>query len=276
MITLDEKEFRRIVVFVRDRYGINLEKKFALVQARLSLDIERRGFGSFKDYFDKIFSDPKSIECQCMIDKLSTNHTFFFRETGCINHMRRTAIPEMLKDGVNNFMIWCAASSSGQECYSVAMVLEDMLSLSPGRFSYSIMGSDINTQVLAAARAGVYPIAELEKIPSSYQKRFCRIRSDGFFEVSDELKRRMFWFRQNLMQPFTLSRTYHIIFCRNVMIYFAPEAKKKLIYSLNKVLRTGGYLYLGTTETADSHSELFTHVAPSILRRKQKERYHAE
>lgn len=275
MITLDEKEFHRVVVFVRDRYGINLEKKFALVQARLSLDIERKGFTSFKEYFDSIFSDPKSLECQNMIDKLSTNHTFFFRETACIEHMRRSAIPEMLKDGVSNFLIWCAASSSGQECYSIAMVLEDMLSLSPGLFSYSITGSDINTQVLSKARAGVYPLPELDKIPLSYQKRFCRIRSDGYFEVSDELKRRMFWFRQNLMQPFILSRTYHIIFCRNVMIYFDSDAKKKLVCSLNNVLRSGGYLYLGTTETADSRSDLFTHVAPSVLRRKQKEPHHA-
>ncbi len=273
MIPLDDHEFYRAVEYVRAHYGINLEKKMALVQARLSLDIERKGYRSFKEYFDKVFAAPQSLEAQQMIDKISTNHTFFFREPSCFEHMKKAALPELLKRGTKQISIWSAAASTGQECYSIAMLLDDYLRMHKTEASFRIVGTDINSQVLRTAADGVYPQSEFFKIPSLYRSRYCIQRSDGFFEICADLKSRISWHKNNLVDPKNAVFRYHLIFCRNVMIYFDAPTKQRLMQRLHRAIYDDGYLYLGGTETVDPGRKYFTYISPSIFLKNKVTQY---
>lgn len=269
MLTLSDRQFQRIVCFVRDRYGINLIKKRALIQGRLALDIQRRGFSSFDAYFDDVIAHPGGAECQRMIDKLSTNHTFFFREPDCLAHMRDVAVPAFARSGVRRLDIWCAASSTGQECYSIAMTLEDALhSLD---MSYRILGSDINDQALAVAQAGVYDIRELAGIPEKYVKRFCVPRDERSFEISRALMERVTWKQINLAQPlrFFQNASFHLIFCRNVMIYFDASLKEAITDELHRIVRGDGFVYVGGTETLDMKRTRFQYLRPSVFEKRR-------
>lgn len=269
MLVLNEREFLRAVSFVRDNYGINLEKKYALVQARLALDIEHKGYSSFAEYFDVVFANPHGAESQSMIDKISTNHTFFFREPRCFEHMKNVAVPAFVRQGIRHICIWSAASSSGQECYTIAMILDDLLKSRYGGVSFSILGTDVNSVVLKTAAEGIYPAAEIQKIPPSFQKRYCVRRQDGDYEISPALKSLISWKKVNLIEPLRGIFRYHLLFCRNVMIYFDAATKEDLAKRLHKAIFNDGYLYLGSTETVDPARKYFTYISPSVFARKQ-------
>ena len=271
MLVLGDREFARIADFVRENYGINLTKKIALIQGRLALDIERRGYPSFKAYFDEVIAHPGGTECQHLIDKLSTNHTFFFREPDCLEHMCRTAVPELVKKGVTQIDVWCAAAASGQECYTVAMVLAEALLLHRG-VSYHILGSDINSEVLKKAAAGIYANAELQHIPPRFHKRYCRPVDDGHFEIVPALKERISWQQINLVKPPRTMKPQHLIFCRNVMIYFEPDVKEALTAELYRLVRDGGFVYIGNTETLDMKRTRFCYLGPSVFAKKEQSR----
>lgn len=267
MPKLTEREFVRLVKFVREKFGINLEKKRELIEARLSYDINTRGFHSYTQYLDCVTGDPLGKECQNMIDRLSTNYTFFFRESTCLQHLKKVVVPELLQRGEKTIRIWSAAASSGQECYTIAMVMEDALALQAEGVTYSILGTDINGQMLEMAQRGVYPVAESKNIPQTYQRRYCRTVDAEHFEITEKLRNHIRWKRQNLMESFCIAQPFHVVFCRNVMFYFAPETRALLIGSLGDAVRPGGYLYIGTTESLAAQSKLFRYVAPSIYRK---------
>ena len=264
MICLTEQEFHKIEKFVRDNFGINLEKKFALIQARLSLDIERRGYSSFEEYYQTVASNPHGQECQHMVDKLSTNHTFFFREPVSFDHMSQVALPELIKKGVDEIRVWSAAASTGQEIYSIAMVLDEALSLY-GKADFVLTGSDINEEALATAENGIYPIAELARIPQKFRQRYCVKHSNGTFEIAPFLRKHVSFHLKNLVRPFGVMQKMHFVYCRNVMIYFKADVKQKLTEELNRVILTGGYLYIGSTETIDPAKRFFKYIKPSVF-----------
>lgn len=268
MISLNECEFHRVVEFVKLHYGINLEKKYALVQARLALEIEREGYTSFRTYFDEVFAAPNGAAAQAMIDKLSTNHTFFFREPASFDHLVQSAFPEFVRRGLRHVLIWSAAASTGQECYTIAMLLDEYCRTSGADISFSVVGSDINSQVLKTAAAGVYSAAELARIPSRLHSRCCLLRDNGSFAVAPEIKARVSWRRNNLVGPLSLVYRYHVIFCRNVMIYFDAATKQKLTQSLHRAMYEKGLLYIGNTETIDSTRRFFSSISPSVFLRK--------
>lgn len=267
LLTLNDRDFERIVRFVRENYGIELGKKRALIQGRMGLDIERRGFASFTQYLDAVLARPAGLECQHMIDKLSTNHTFFFREPGCFTHMRDVAVPALVRAGATRIDVWCAAVSTGQECYAAAMTLDEALAPYP-RATYRILGSDVNTEVLAVARRGVYDAAQLEAIPKRYHSRYLRVREDGSFEIAERLREHIEWRRVNLVRSLAAIPQQHLVLCRNVMIYFAPDTKDALCAELHRITRDGGYVYVGSTETLDMKRMRFRYVEPSVFAKK--------
>ena len=267
MIQISDGEFQRLVSFVRERYGINLEHKRELVVSRLSLELSRLGYTSYSRYLDQVISSPEGTQGQQMIDRLSTNHTYFFRDEHSLRHLTATAVPELLSRGCRHISIWCAAASSGQECYSIAMELDSCLSLSGPELSFSILGTDINKHVLDQARSGIYDNKELENIPSRFRRRYTRDQGDGSFAIAPQLRRRVQWQQKNLMQPFDFPRPQDLIFCRNVMIYFRPETRRQLVARLHQALQPGGYLYVGATESIDMERRYFRYIAPTVYRK---------
>ena len=267
MLPLSETEFSQLVAFVRGRYGINLEKKRELVISRLSFHISSRGFRSYGEYLREVTSNPDGDECQRMIDRLSTNHTYFFREMECLKHFIGTALPQRLSESADPVRICCAAASSGQECYTIAMELRAALSIASPPTDFTILATDVNREVIAAGERGVYPDKELANIPDRLRRLCTKNVGNGSFEVTEALRSHVVWKRMNLMDPFFFPYSFDAVFCRNVMFYFNPETRETLVPKFSAVLKPGGCFYVGLTESIDRHRHYFSYIAPSIYRK---------
>lgn len=263
-MTLSDRDFQRLSSFVQSRFGINLSGKRSLIESRLAYDISRRGFESFGPYIDLVTGCPQGGECQHMINRLSTNYSFFFRDTGYISHLKGKALPQLLREGRRRVELWSAGCAGGQEAYSVAMVLSSMAAA--GGFDFHITGTDINTEVLETAERGSYPAGELKSIPEAY-RRYVRGPENGRIEMAEELRAHISWERENLMDMSLAAPAYDIVFCRNVLIYFAPETRKQIADKLYLAIRPGGYLYTGAMEAMEFKSRRFVYIAPSIYRK---------
>ena len=263
---LTDTDFVRLVNFVRQTAGINLEKKRTLIEARLTFDITRRGFTSFKDYLNTVTSNPDCDECQNMLNRLSTNYTYFFRESAALNFVADKFIPEFLTTDGKFVNIWCTACSSGEEPYSLAMMLEHTAQVRLGLLNYSILATDINTELLEKATVGSYPIKQLETIPESY-RRYVSVQSDSF-QIDKGIRAHISWKYNNLMNEVFLNQ-WNLILCRNVMIYFNSDTRTKLAESLWNALRPSGYLIIGTTENVDIGRKLFAYREPSIYTKRR-------
>lgn len=265
---MTDSEFSRLVAFVKNGYGIDLAKKRELVESRLSLHISKLGCASYTKYLDSVTRGPEGAECRAMIDRLSTNHTYFFREMDAIRDFIDRAVPEILARPAGEIRIWCAAASSGQECWTLAMELGACLQLRVPLANYSILATDVSERALARGEKGIYPLAELEKIPVRFS-RSCTRRVDGeHFEIAPELRPHVEWQRLNLMEPFSFTRAFDAVFCRNVMFYFDNNTRAALLPKLGSSLCPGGRLYVGVTETIDRERRYFDYLAPSIYRKK--------
>lgn len=265
MKPLTDTEFQFIVDFVRGRVGINLEKKRALIEARLSFFIERHGFNSYASYISRIRLNPDGEESRDMINRLSTNYTYFFREPHYIDYLHHRLLPELCADGRRGALkIWCAGCSGGEECYSLAAVLERYVQLTGKRVEYTILATDINSELLASARKGQYPIAELEKMPMQYRFVYKNVKSFSFF---NDIQRRIEWKYENLLEC-GYNDEFDIIFCRNVMIYFQNELRQTLTKRFYDALKQDGCLFISATESIDINTHMFVHEKPSAYRKR--------
>lgn len=265
MAAISDRDFLRLVNFVRDRFGINLEHKRQLIDARLAFDLSRRGYAGFEPFVAKILANPEGEECQRMINKLSTNFTFFFREADYGESLCGPVLTELAKRGRTKLRLWSAACSSGQEAYSAAMMLEARRNLYGPTFDYEIVGTDINTDMLAMAAKGVYPPEELEHVPLRYRP-YIGLLHDRGFQISESLRRKVTWRYENLLDQ-TAQNSYDVILCRNVMIYFTPQLRRDMTRKLHSALRPGGYLYTGATESIDLERRYFRYISPAFYQK---------
>lgn len=265
-MTINDRDFLRLVDFMRSTYGINLEHKRQLIDARLSFDIARRGYPNFTVYVERVIADPSGEECRHMVNRLSTNYTFFFREPDYIDALCGTVLPDFLSRGKTHLRIWCAACSSGQEVYSVGMVLEYQKRVYGKPVSYEIVGTDINTEMLGIAISGVYPEEELNQIPTRYRPFICQ-HTDRTFSVDAEICRQMTWRDENLLDAVPPVGGYDIVFCRNVMIYFTQSLRHDMAKRLSAALCPAGYLFTGATESIDLERKYFRYIAPTFYQK---------
>lgn len=262
---ITEQEFSRFRDLIHDLAGIHLsDGKKALVSGRLGRRLRHYGLNSYADYFRLVSSGQHPDERQTMVDLLTTNETYFFREPRHFEFLRDTVLPAHRGEP---FSVWSAACSSGQEPYSLAMVLDDKL----GSDGYRILGTDISSRVLETARQAVYPLAEARKVPNDYLRRYCLkgVRSQqGRFAVHGDLRANVAFRPINLNGEWQQSDRYHAIFLRNVMIYFNRDTKARLVDRLAERLRPGGYFIIGHSETLNGVSDRFRAVMPSVYRLK--------
>lgn len=263
MKPMTDTEFQFIVDFVRDHVGINLEKKRTLIESRLSLYMERRGFNSYASYICHIRQNPNGEECRNMINRLSTNYTFFFREPAYIEYLNHKLLPELCEKQ-STLNIWCAGCSGGEECFSVAAVLEQYMQFYGKHIDYHILATDIDTELLASAQVGQYPISELDKIPVQY--RFIQ-KNGKTFAFSAEIQKKIEWKYENLLECSYISQ-FDIIFCRNVMIYFKNCLRETLTKRFYDALKPGGCLFISATESIDIKTRLFQHEKQSAYRKR--------
>jgi chemotaxis protein methyltransferase CheR len=262
--TLSEKEFGLFRDMIFDIAGISLTPvKKALVAGRLGKRLRHYGLNSYRDYFQLLNTPTNRDELQLAVDLLTTNETYFFRETKHFDFLRNE-LQHKSPQG-RPFRVWSAASSSGEEAYSIAMLLADCL----GNASWEILASDISIQVIEKARSGLYPIARTKDIPPQYLKRFCLKgvgRHEGMFLVDQALRDRVEFRQLNLNSSLPNLGSFDVIFLRNVLIYFNQETKRQVLDRLVPMLRPDGCFLVGHSESLYGIDTKLKSVQPSIYR----------
>lgn len=263
---ITDQEFALFQRLIYKIAGISLsDAKKVLLVGRLAKRLKHYNFGTFSQYYRMLAGGHHPEEMQVMVDLLTTNETYFFREPGHFHFLR----DEILKPrrSAAPFRVWSAACSSGEEVYTLAMLLADTLPNSP----WEVVGSDISTQVLAKAEAGHYPLGRHEGIPPDYLSKYCLkgVRShSGSFLITPELKRRTRFHQVNLTLPVDTSLgEFEVIFLRNVMIYFDTETKRKVVGNLLPRLKSGGHLIIGHSETLNGIQQGLEPVRATIYRK---------
>lgn len=263
------QEFHQIVEFIRHNYGVNLADKKVLVTGRLSNILLREGYTCYADYMQKVIANPFGAEATSLVNSLTTNHTFFLREPVHFNFLREKVLPELKEKERQrrDLGIWSAASSSGEEAYTLAMVLREFFQLEPQEWDTRILATDISQKALAAAKEAVYDFEHIKDLPKSWIHRFFTRNKEGLYALNPEIKSQVIFRHFNLMDSFSFRRKFHIVFLRNVMIYFDEETKIKLLEKVYEVMEPGGYLFIGTTEIIDKSRSKFIYMQPSIYRK---------
>ncbi|MEA2063909.1 MAG: protein-glutamate O-methyltransferase CheR [Gemmatimonadota bacterium] len=263
---MDSTLFDRFRTLVYDQSGITLgAEKQALVCARVGKRMRSLGLADHRQYYETVLEDKSGRELVALLDVISTNVTHFFREE---KHFQ--VLGELLarwrKEGQSRIRIWCSASSTGEEPYSIAMTVCETYGDNAG--DTKILATDISTGVLQEARQGIYKSEKVEKVPSHLATKYFERhggRDSGLFRVRENLRRLVTFGRLNLsVHPYPLNGPLDIIFCRNVMIYFDSVVREKVLASMYKLLKPGGYLMVGHAESLTGLVSDFKTVMPAV------------
>lgn len=267
---MTEEEFLRIYRFIKSRYGISLDRRKEIIQGRMDNYLQWNGFENYTEYMNAVDMDHTGKFERELVNILTTNHTFFMREFEHFEFLNQKVLPELkIKEARHkDLCIWCGAASSGQEPYMLAMLLRDFFNLEADAWDTKVLATDINTEVLLQAVQGIYDREHIESLPDTWKRRFLRPLDGGErYEITQEIKDEVIFRQFNLMDDFPFKRKMHIIFLRNVMIYFDNETRKQLIQKVYDVMEPGGYLFVGRTETLDRSHCPFDMIQPSVFRK---------
>jgi chemotaxis protein methyltransferase CheR len=245
-------------------FGLDLKSgKEELVSARLRRLVCNGGFRTFDAYYRSILADTTGAGLAAMIDALATNHTSFFREPDHFEFLRQKVLPRLA--GREMVDLWSAACSTGEEVWTLAMVLQEAHAARKIR----ITASDISQKALAFAERGMYPLERCQGVPAAWLSRYfvAEGRPPKSWQVSPELRGLAAFRRLNLVQSYSWGRHFPVIFCRNVMIYFDQPTQERVVQQLSACLEPGGYLFVGHAESLNRVSHSLEYVQPAVYRR---------
>ncbi|MGR9015011.1 MAG: CheR family methyltransferase [Gammaproteobacteria bacterium] len=262
---LQEKEFALFRELIYRIAGISMSPaKKPLVTSRLAKRLKHHGLASYGDYYQMITDADGKAELQMAVDLLTTNETHFFREPKHFDFLRQRILPER-KPG-KTLRIWSAACSSGEEPYSIAMLLDEGLGSAP----WEIVASDLSTRVLEKAREGLYSIERMAEIPRHYLSNYCLKGTgsqQGTLLIERRLRERVQFMQHNLTESPPKQGEFDVIFLRNVMIYFDQDTKRQVVRRLLSQLRPGGYFFVGHSETLNGINDEVRLVQPAVYRK---------
>lgn len=270
MLDMSKEEFRLLTQFIKENSGINMrEEKKTLLIARLGKILNEKGMDDFKEYYDLLQRDVEGKELSRLVDAVTTNHTFFMREPEHFHYFSQKVLPELTSNVKNHeIRVWCAASSSGEEPYSLAMVMEDYFANAGGFWNRKLLATDLSSTILDEARRGVYEKEKIMKLPKIWILNYFDKIDDEYYVVKPRVKQDVVYRRFNLLEPvFPFKHKFHVIFCRNVMIYFDTKTKDELIEKFYDFLEPGGYLFMGHTESANREKTRFQYICPAVYRK---------
>ncbi len=269
MVSISDKDFRLLVEYVHDSWGINLSRKKSLVEGRLNGLLKEKGFADYGSLYNFIINDKSGEVIDAVINRLCTNHTFFMREEKHFAYFREHVLPQLrntVKD--KDLRIWSAGCSTGEEPYTLAMIIADYLGSEKSQWDARILATDISSQALHKAVQGLYTDEQINSIPGAWKINYFARLGDGKNMVCESIKQEIIFRRFNLIQKdFPFKKKFHVIFCRNVMIYFDAATKKDLIDRLYKHTEKGGYLFIGQSETINCYSSPFQYIMPAVYRK---------
>lgn len=269
MLTISDSDFNRLVGFVKKNYGIDLSKKKQLIMGRLSNPIMAMGFTSFKDYVDYLLKSRKPEDLELMLNKLTTNYTYFMREEAHFKFFTDTILPYLEKKKKDRVLsIWSAGCSSGEEPYTISMLLKEYFGSKAGSWDTRVLATDISQNALTAAQNAVYDENSLREVPPQWKsKYFVKTSQPGIYTVAPMIRNNVIFRTFNLMTPIQFRLKFDVIFCRNVMIYFDQDTKDALVNRFYQATNPGGYLLIGHSESLNKETTPYKYLQPATYRK---------
>lgn len=267
---LSKRNFDRLARFINNYSGIRMPpSKATMLEGRLRRRLRATGFATLDDYCRYLFED-NGIETEAvhLIDVATTNKTDFFREPNHFGYLTDIVLPEIVSRGQTSLRVWSSACSTGAEPYTLAMVLEEFWRAS--RVSYSILATDLSTEVLSTAVRGIYPEEMVSPVPPHLSRKYVlrSVNRDGQVRVHPALRSKVGFARMNLMDDsYPVGAPFDVIFCRNVLIYFEKSVQSAVLSRLCDCLAPGGYLFIGHSESITGFSLPLTQAANTIFKK---------
>ena len=265
-MTISDNDFRRLVNFVQSTYGIDLTQKRQLITGRLSVTIKQLGYSNFSDFVEHILKTRDEKEITLLLNKLTTNYTFFMREEDHLNYFRDKIIPDIVRrhEKDKSLAIWSAGCSTGEEPYNISMYLFDYLGSQASQWDTRVLATDISAQALATARQGIYELPDT--VPAEWKRKYFIDQKNGRHAVVPALKNNVIFQTFNLMDPIRFRRKFDVIFCRNVMIYFDQPTKDALVNRFHEATNPGGYLLISYSENLSPNTP-YRRLAPATFQK---------
>lgn len=273
MMSISDSEFASLRQMIYTRFGINLtEQKRSLLVGRLQKMLRTNKINTFEDYYRYLEKDTSGKAVSDLINLISTNYTYFNREKDHFDYYLNTALPRVCDTirarGEKNLRVWCAGCSSGEEAYTLLMLMHEYLGSEYSRWDAGLLATDISERVLNTAREGIYPADKVASLPENLQRKYFTRLSSGQMQVKDRIRGEVTFRRFNLMNTtFPFKRPFHIIFCRNVMIYFDQTTRDALVQRFHRFLEPDGYFFIGHSETLGRDSKLFRYIMPAVYQK---------
>ena len=274
--TLSNKTFLELARFIQGKYGIKMPaSKKVMLESRIRRRMRQIGYNCIDEYLKYVFSGAgKKHELINMVDFITTNKTDFFREPAHFDILATKAIPQIISSQLFSssctLNVWSSACSSGEEAYTLAMVLSEVAEKNE-RFKFNILASDLSTRVLKKACQGIYSEELIDDIPMTFREKYLlksKNRALQLVQIQKHLRKRVTFRRINLMaEDFGIKDKMHIIFCRNVLIYFQKEEQQRLMVKFARQLEPGGFLFIGHSESLSGMDVPFCQVVPTIYKK---------
>lgn len=270
---ISDEEFNKLKTLIYDNFGIHLtDQKKGLVYTRLHSVLQKKGFKTFSEYYNFVSADKTGKGLDELVNKISTNFTFFYREEDHFNFFIKTVLPESMEKAKlrneNDLRFWCAGCASGEEPYTIIMLMMEAMGGNYNLWNSGILATDISDNALNFAKEAIYPSERLQKLPSLYRNKYFEKVTNDEYKVLDRVKKEVTFRRFNLMNTtFPFKKRFQAIFCRNVMIYFNQETRDALVGRYEQMLEPGGYLFLGHSETISHKMYSFKYVMPAVYRK---------
>ncbi len=269
MYKISQNDFLKLANFVHQNYGIDLSKKKQLIESRLTTTLQANGYRDFTEYVKYITASASKADIDTMLNKLTTNYTFFLREKNHFDFFQNTILPYLVSTKKNKVLsIWSAGCSTGEEPYTITMFIKDYLGSHASKWDTRILATDISQRALKSAMQGEYPIESIANLPARWKAEYFKPTQDkSIVSVSKELKDNVIFRTFNLMEPIRFKIPFDVIFCRNVMIYFDQNTKNALIQRFYNATNPGGYLLIGHSESITRTSTHYQYIMPSTYRK---------
>jgi chemotaxis protein methyltransferase CheR len=273
VLPLADADYRFVASLLYSRFGIQIgNAKRVLVAGRLTKRVRALGLESFAEYFDYLRADSSGAELSEFINRLTTNHSFFFREKDHFEFLAKEVLPGIRRglerDPGRQLRMWSAGCAAGEEVYTLALVLREFFGPAIDRLDLGLLATDISLAALKAAKTGIYAAQKLTEVPRSMKASSFRELDGERSELSPELRRMVLFKRLNLMaDSYPFKSSFDVVFCRNVMIYFDQASRARLVGSFYRYIKPGGYFFIGHSETIQRSDCPFEYVSPAIYRK---------
>ena len=270
-----DSEYRELTQLVYQNFGIVLgHEKRTMVEHRLQAWILDQGYQSFHQYLEYLKADTKGTALMSLANRLTTNYSYFYRESEQLEFFAKQALPQKKavsnKTGSAMLNIWSAGCASGEEPYSIAMLLSEYFNSTFTNWDMGILATDLDSMILKEAFTGIYREDRLSRLPPPFKKKYLKSLEDGYWEITPTIKKLIHFTRYNLIRDqFSFKQKFFAVFCRNVMIYFDQPTIKALVKRFYGVIENNGYLIIGQTESLDKKDNPFQYVAPSIYQKRE-------